>query len=340
MKLTRRHRLHQSPRASESDPSMRARSFRPDRPRRQRMLALVCATGFALTGLVAVSAPAHAQACTPGTDSDFDGDGVADLAIGDPDATVNGQVRAGWVHIAYGDGGTQTITQNHIPDNDNGAGERFGFAMATTDWNGDGCTDLFIGAPFEKWSNNTVAEAGVVVFIPGSSAGLDTANAETWAQNSLGGWANEAGDRFGWSLAAGTSIDGMPFLVAGSPGEGVNAGEQSGMVLYITPTWAKAVHQDTDGVPGDSETGDLYGYAVAASASGFAIGGPGEGLDGHAYVGTVHLFAHAESEATPPLIVAWDQGTDGISGARENGDMYGFSLDMVDYTPTTGTSCG
>jgi hypothetical protein len=38
-----------------------------------------------------------AAGCTAGTASDFNGDGVADIAIADPDATVNGDVGAGCI---------------------------------------------------------------------------------------------------------------------------------------------------------------------------------------------------------------------------------------------------
>jgi hypothetical protein len=131
-----------------------------------------------------VSATAQAPSClktisgVSGAGADFDGDGKLDVAIGDPNATVSGNVQAGRVHIAYGNGSSQTILPNSFPNNDAGAGERFGFAMDTVDWKGDGCSDLFIGAPYENWSNNTRLEAGIVMFIPGSPAGLDLPRGE------------------------------------------------------------------------------------------------------------------------------------------------------------------
>jgi hypothetical protein len=89
-------------------------------------------------GLFTVSTSVLAQDCAAGAGSDFDGDGMQDLAIGDPDAMVGSSARAGRVYIAYGDGDRQTITQSDTPGNDNAAGDRFGHALAATDWNNDG----------------------------------------------------------------------------------------------------------------------------------------------------------------------------------------------------------
>jgi hypothetical protein len=112
-------------------------------------------------GLFTVTTSALGLDCSAGAGSDFDGDGLTDLAIGDPDATVGTAARAGRVHIAYGDGAKQTITQTGMASNDNGAGDRFGHSLAATDWNSDGCTDLLVGVPFEDYSNNTLAGSGV-----------------------------------------------------------------------------------------------------------------------------------------------------------------------------------
>jgi hypothetical protein len=58
---------------------------------------------LAATGVVTLAPPqAVAATCTAGTASDFNGDGVADTAIADPDATVSGAKRAGLVRVVYG----------------------------------------------------------------------------------------------------------------------------------------------------------------------------------------------------------------------------------------------
>jgi hypothetical protein len=295
---------------------------------------------LAALGLVGASSPAIAQACTAGTPSDFNGDRKTDLAIGDPDATDSGKARAGRLHIAYGDNAlaAQTITPSSIPDNDNGAGERFAFELASTDWNGDGCSDLFVGAPFETWASGT-AEAGIVVFIPGSPAGLVPASAEIWSQTNIDGAsvdANEATDRFGYSLAAGLDKAGDPYLVAGVPGQDGATLKDGGNVVYARPGKAVDFNQNSAGFGDSFEEGDMFGYSVAASESGFVVGVPGESAGELEYAGTVFLIAHNAATSVPSPITAWGQGSPEVNDHYETGDMYGYSLDMVDYISTTG----
>lgn len=77
---------------------------------------------------------------------DFDGDGVVDLAVGEPGATVGGELRAGRVHVF--DGATLTVTTTlEKPATDVLAEAQFGFALAAGDIDGDGFDDLAVGAP-------------------------------------------------------------------------------------------------------------------------------------------------------------------------------------------------
>lgn len=290
-------------------------------------------------GMFAVSTSVLAQDCTAGTGSDFDGDGLTDLAIGDPDADVSGMARAGSVHIAYGDGGRQTISQQGIYNNDNAAGDRFGHALAATDWNGDGCTDLLVGVPFEDWANNTMADTGVVVFVPGSADGLNTAAAATWGQETFNAAVtSEAGDQLGFSLAAGEMRNGTPYMLAGTPGEDVNAIKDAGMVIYRTTSGNIALFQDVETVSDASETGDLFGYSVASSPTRFAIGSPGESVGTEVRVGGVQAFNHNGATAVPVEFGSANQNSAIISGGAETGDIMGYALAMVDYKVTSTSS--
>lgn len=289
--------------------------------------------------MFAASTSVLALDCSAGVGTDFDGDGVADLAIGDPDATVSGVSRAGSVYIAYGDGAKQTITQKNIPDNDNAAGDRFAHALAAVDWNQDGCSDLLVGTPLEDWANNTEEDTGAIVFIPGSANGLVTASAQTWAQSSFGTAAAEAGDQFGFSLAAGDLTNGTPFLLSGAPGEAVGTVADAGMVIYATPTNVTGISQDSPNVPGAAETGDLFGYSVAASPTRLAIGIPGEAIGTVVRAGAFTVFDHNGATATPTAAAGdGNQDSSVISGSAEVGDLMGYSVDIVDYRPTSTTT--
>jgi hypothetical protein len=101
----------------------------------------------------------------------------------------------------------------------------------------------------------------------------------------------EAGDMFGHSMAAGDlNHDTFYDLIIGSPGEGLGATKPSvGAISVIYGTedgldldGAEFLTQDSPGVEGGAETGDLFGFAVAAGdATGdnfddVVVGAPGE----------------------------------------------------------------
>src|SRR3954452_10794354 len=104
------------------------------------------ATAGAIAAAALGTTTAAAAAATQG---DFNGDGTRDLAIGIPDEAVNGHVQAGAVEVLYGSltgvrtAGAQAWTQSSSgvadtpEDND-----RFGDALATGDFDGDGIEDL------------------------------------------------------------------------------------------------------------------------------------------------------------------------------------------------------
>lgn len=274
-----------------------------------RSLVLFLLAGL---GLFAVTTSALALDCSGGVGSDFDGDGLTDLAIGDPDANVAGVARAGSVYIAYGDGAKQAITQRNIADNDNAAGDRFGHALAAVDWNQDGCSDLLVGIPFEDWSTSGKEDAGALVFIPSSADGLVTASAQAWSQASFGTAAAEAGDQFGYSLAAGDMTNGAPFLLAGAPGEMVGTVPDAGMVIYATPSNVTGISQDSPNVPGVAESGDLRlsqpdccsWWLRVAMARAIAVARCGSQ---RSFRSTRHFLSSAKTRSPGPRRRAWSR---------------------------------
>ncbi|MFD4635207.1 hypothetical protein ACFVYR_29590 [Streptomyces sp. NPDC058284] len=67
----------------------------------------------AATASFSLDAPsATAASCTAGVGSDFNGDGIRDMAVADPEATVQGKANAGLVRIVLGgDKGVTEISQ-------------------------------------------------------------------------------------------------------------------------------------------------------------------------------------------------------------------------------------
>ncbi|MCX0242885.1 FG-GAP and VCBS repeat-containing protein [Streptomyces drozdowiczii] len=146
------------------------------------MLTVAVCAATALTGGVAVAAPGGAQAGTAGGTAtttvreDFNGDGYQDVAVGSPQATVDGQLYAGYITIAYGSAQglgparTTTIDQNTpgVPG-EAGEGNGLGFQMVPADLDHDGLTDLAL------YSNEWLPELsnyGSVIVLWGRTGGM------------------------------------------------------------------------------------------------------------------------------------------------------------------------
>lgn len=305
------------------------------RRRSRALFVVVLASGsLALSGT-----SAEAQSCVAGVARDFNGDGVADIAIADPGATVGGVAGAGRVHVIYGGGdGSQTITQaDSFVSGEPEPGDRFGFSLASVDWDGDGCTDLLVGSPFESMGDR--AEAGHSQILYGSPSGFGPNGQLSFSQDTSGmPGAAEAGDRFAFSVAAGETTSGAPYLVIGVPGEDVDDADDvgqadAGAFMYVRGSIKLLIHQDTPGVAGVLEAGDLYGYSVAASARHVIVGGPGEAVDSNDYAGHASIFTHDVAAGT---IAFWDQDQPGDSGVPEASDWCGRSVAITDYIPPGG----
>ncbi|MEU7330923.1 trypsin-like serine protease [Streptomyces parvus] len=280
--------------------------------------------------------------------TDFNCDGARDVAIADPDATVNGAAKAGRVQLVYGGGKGNAELSQALPifSGSAEANDRFGGSLATFDHNLDGCTDLAVGVPGEAIGTN--AGAGGVHIVYGSPAGLGQGKAtvnlvQGSGSGALAGMGSEAGDRMGEAIAAGTTIAGVPYLAIGLPGEDGSGFTNAGAVVYLHGTGQTNVliNQDSAGVAGAMESNDDFGASIAGSPQHLAIGSPGEAVGGMADAGAVSLFNHKLNAAKIPTgIAGLDQNLAEIQDDSEAGDTFGFSLSMTGYRPNaaaTGT---
>jgi hypothetical protein len=165
-------------------------------------VAAALTTGFlATSSAAATAAPAPTAAPADHLQGDFNGDGFGDLAVSAAGAAVSGRTGAGSVTVLYGSSsgaGTskiQTITQDSpgVP----GAAEkddRFGNHTAAGDFNGDGHTDLAVGAPGEDAGSDV--NGGTVVILWGATGGLTGGTTVSDPTRSIHDW-------FGRVLAAG-----------------------------------------------------------------------------------------------------------------------------------------
>jgi hypothetical protein len=110
----------------------------------------------------------------------------------------------------------------------------------------------------------------------------------------------------------------------------------------LTSTGTTTVYQDTSGVPGSAESGDLMGASVAVGDSnldGYAdvlTGLPGEDItrDGtnRSNAGSALLIRGSSSGLTGTGALSFSQDTSGIAGATETSDQFGSAVTLADLS--------
>ena len=280
----------------------------------------------------------------------FNGDGYDDLAIGVPYEDHGTENNSGAVNVLYGCSGGLSAAGDQIWDQDDfyasstEPGDLFGYALAVGYFDADGYADLAVGAPGEDWG--ATVDTGSVNVLYGTSTGLSDAGGETWSQNdaSIDDSAEEY-DQFGHALAAGDfDNDGYDDLAVGVPGESVEGKSSAGAVnvLYSASTGLLGVgsdfwHQEMPYVPDGPESGDRFGFALAAGdfdgngCADLAVGVPDEGIGLVAEAGAVNVL-HGTTmglSCDPPTF--WHQGIwPGTAGEEEN-DRFGRVLAGGDF---------
>lgn len=278
---------------------------------------------------------------------DFNADGYDDLAIGVPSEAVGTLVWAGAVNVLYGSPSGLTslsnvvLFQDHFPSSTCEDLDRFGSALCTGDFNGDGADDLAIGAPHQKVLG--VNGAGSTHVAYGTyGAGLAGGMRVTYAEaEGLPGWPT-SGDRLGAALCAGDfDGDGFDDLASGLPEKGNPTNGRAGMVLVqfgsqigLIPVFAQEITQEAmSHIP----VGDTFYLGIALAAGDFdadgrddlAIGAPDGAIDQFGVVFELHGTASKALDLEH--VETWHQGKDGIQGAPEPQDDFGRTLCAGDF---------
>ncbi|MEQ4716647.1 hypothetical protein [Nonomuraea sp. B19D2] len=261
---------------------------------RPALIALMLATGAPLTSTATAAACAGA--------ADFDGDGVDDVAVGDPFADD----QKGSVNVLSGDKVVPVTVPNLA------RGDAFGWSVRLAKVNADACADLLIGAPYADVDGAEDAGAAYVVFGGGAAPPqrLTASQPQRFAH-------------FGWSLAARGDL-----VAISAPYEDEAQLLDVGAV-YVRkgPGGLRRIGQESDDVRGNSEVGDQFGWSMAFGAGNeLVVGVPYENNDGagrQVEAGRIDSgsVVFIEDVLAPKLsTLKLDSSTDA------SGDRYGYAL--------------
>lgn len=292
--------------------------------------------------------------------SDFNADGLPDLLVSAPGSDQNGVESAGLVHVLQRIGFSQAAPINakiRDPIAFARPNQRLGDALATGFFNGDGYADAVIGAPAQ--STSAGPDRGGVRILFGSESGLppvlDCSALDGPClrvdQTSLGDTADAS--RFGYAVAAG-DFDGNGFddIAVSHPYEQVTVDDNGFLsvrseagavtILYSTANGPdigdpQRITQDLPGVLSSSETGDRFGWALAAGdfngdgLDDLAVGSPFEDDGSFTDAGFVHVFYAVEGQRLAGPTAGFNQGDTLRPGIdKQNNDRFGFALAVGD----------
>lgn len=187
---------------------------------------------------------------------DVNGDGYGDVAVGAYSATVSGRTAAGAVSIFFGGAAGIGATPTTVL-NGGSSGDFFGWSVSSGDVNGDGYSDVVVGAP--GVDSGAVSNVGAVTVWHGSTTGVAASAARVLlggaAQDSLGRSVSAVGD---------FNNDGFSDVAAGADGADVSGRLNCGVVnvhLGSASGVAASAARTLAGVAAE----DAFGWSLAAS---------------------------------------------------------------------------
>ena len=265
---------------------------------------------------------------------DFNGDGKPDIVISAPFDDNNGKSASGSVFIFFNGAEARTGAADVILEGQS-AGDNFGFSVASAgDFNGDGKTDVIVGAPFDD--NNVEVDSGSAFIFFGGVTGVRRADAD--ADVIIEG--QSAGDNFGYSVASAGDFngDGKADIIGGAPFDDNNGESASGsaFIFFGGITGTHRVDADADVILNGQSAGDNFGFSVApaGNVNGDAkadviVGAPFDDNNGEIDSGSAFVFfggvtGARRADADADIILNGQSGDDQLgSSVASAGDFNG-----------------
>ncbi|MFI6009675.1 FG-GAP and VCBS repeat-containing protein [Streptomyces sp. NPDC051243] len=297
-------------------------------------VAILWGSASGLTGSgVTVADPAPSAHDYWGKDlaaGDFDGDGKADLAVGNSSSTIH--VFKGGFNASGTAGGRYTIK----PPIYNGSNDfPYGpLSLTAGDVNGDKRTDLIV----DGYETQTDYGWNTNYYVPGTASGLSGSSAQALKPGIITAVGDINGDGYGDIVSGAgwdsTTSDGTPVPDAANGGKvNITYGSASG------PATTAGITQNTGNVPGTSEKGDGFGWDLDLgdiNGDGYqdlVVSSPTEDIGGVTDTGQVTvLYGSASGIDTASGMQGFAQSTPGVPGNDEKSDFFGADVKLDDVT--------
>jgi FG-GAP repeat len=245
------------------------------------------------------------------------------------------------------------LTINHMPPIAPRGARLSDRAQRRADFNGDGFTDLAIGAPFEDVE--TIKDAGGVNVIYGGPDGLDALAGpgnQLWSQDSPDIQdSSEMGDQFAFRIGSGDfNADGYADLVIGVPSETLVDISKAGAlnIIYGGPSGLDASagpgnqfwNQDSPDILDQAEPEDLFGrsaFGADFNDDGFddlAVGAMTESVNDVAEAGAVNVIyggPNGLEALAGPGNQFWNQDSPDVLDVAESKDHFGRAVSAADF---------
>jgi hypothetical protein len=275
--------------------------------------------------------------CSVASAGDLNGDGFADVIVG-ADHNDAGGTDAGRAYVYYGGVGPDSIADLVLTGES--AGDLFGHSVACAgDVNGDGYSDVIVGAPHNGAGGANAGRAYVFYGGPGADNVPDLV---------LTGVA--AGDFFGNSVASAGDVngDGYADVIIGAFANDAGGTDAGRAYVFFGGPGADST---PDLVLTGAAAGDNFGFSVASAGDvnrdGYAdviVGAPLNDASG-TNAGRAYLyFGGPSADAVPDLTmngIPSDEFGYSVAGAGDvNGDGYGDVIVGAPYDGFAGTAAG